>query len=94
LAQGLISPREYETLLTALKERIRSAQLEALRSVNREQISLYADIGQMIVERQQGETWGKSIVGNLADDLRKEFPGACARNWVVSQHSNFREVQE
>jgi predicted nuclease of restriction endonuclease-like (RecB) superfamily len=76
LAQGLISPREYETLLTALKERIRSAQLEALRSVNREQISLYADIGQMIVERQQGETWGKSIVGNLADDLRKEFPGA------------------
>jgi predicted nuclease of restriction endonuclease-like (RecB) superfamily len=76
LAQELILPREYETLLTALKERIRSAQLEALRSVNREQISLYADIGQMIVERQQGETWGKSIVGNLADDLRKEFPGA------------------
>jgi predicted nuclease of restriction endonuclease-like (RecB) superfamily len=76
LAQELILPREYETLLTALKERIRSAQLEALRSVNREQISLYADIGQMIVEKQQGETWGKSIVGNLADDLRKEFPGA------------------
>jgi predicted nuclease of restriction endonuclease-like (RecB) superfamily len=46
-----------------------------LRSVNREQISLYADIGRMIVEKQQGETWGKSIVGNLADDHRQEFPG-------------------
>ena len=76
MAQELISPQQYETLLRALKERIRSAQLDALRSVNREQISLYADIGRMIVERQRGETWGKSIVGNLADDLRKEFPGA------------------
>jgi predicted nuclease of restriction endonuclease-like (RecB) superfamily len=76
LAQELISKQEYELLLGALKERIRSAQLDALRSVNREQISLYADIGRMIVERQQGDTWGKGIVDNLADDLRKEFPGA------------------
>jgi predicted nuclease of restriction endonuclease-like (RecB) superfamily len=76
LAQELILPQDYEALLLALKERIRSAQLEALRSVNREQISLYSDIGRMIVERQQGETWGKSIVGTLAADLRKEFPGA------------------
>jgi predicted nuclease of restriction endonuclease-like (RecB) superfamily len=29
----------------------------------------------MIVEKQQGNTWGKSVVGNLAEDLRKEFPG-------------------
>ena|SRR5260370_42416603 len=28
----------------------------------------------MIVEKQQGDTWGKSVVGNLADDLSKEFP--------------------
>jgi predicted nuclease of restriction endonuclease-like (RecB) superfamily len=71
-----MSPLEYEALLGAMKERIRSAQLQALRSVNSEQISLYADIGRMIIEKQQGKTWGKSIVGNLADDLRREFPGA------------------
>jgi predicted nuclease of restriction endonuclease-like (RecB) superfamily len=76
LAQQLIPRQEYEMLLGALKERIRSAQLDALRSVNREQISLYTDIGRMIVERQQGDSWGKGIVDNLADDLRKEFPGA------------------
>jgi hypothetical protein len=45
LAQELIPRQEYEMLLGALKERIRSAQLDALRSVNREQISVYADIG-------------------------------------------------
>jgi hypothetical protein len=61
LAQELIPRQEYEMLLGALKERIRSAQLEALRSVNREQISLYTDIGRMIVERQQGDSWGKGI---------------------------------
>lgn len=72
----LASPQEYEKLLGALKQRIRSAQLDALRLVNREQISLYLDIGRMIVERQQGDTWGKAIVGNLARDLREEFPGS------------------
>jgi hypothetical protein len=74
VTRQLISPQEYETLLKALKERIRSAQLQALRSVNSELISLYADIGRMIVEKQHGDTWGKSVVGNLAEDLRKEFP--------------------
>ena len=44
--------------------------------MNREQIDLYSDIGRMIIEKQQGETWGKSIVGNLAEDLRREFPDA------------------
>jgi len=75
LARELILPREYERLLGDLKERIRSAQFQALRSVNREQIPLYADIDRMIVEKQEGETWGKNIVRNLADDLRQEFPG-------------------
>jgi hypothetical protein len=73
LAQELIPRQEYEMLLGALKERIRSAQLAALRSVNREQISLYTDIGRMIVERQQGDSWGKGIVDNLAEDLPKSF---------------------
>jgi hypothetical protein len=93
VTQLLISPQEYETLLKALKERIRSAQLQALRSVNSELISLYADIGRMIVEKQQGDTWGKSVVGNLADDLRKEFPGtngfSAANLWRMK---NFYEV--
>ena len=29
----------------------------------------------MIVARQQGETWGTSVVQKLADDLQNEFPG-------------------
>ncbi|MFH1352004.1 MAG: PDDEXK nuclease domain-containing protein [bacterium] len=66
---------EYAKLLQDVKHRIRSAQYEALRAVNKELILLYWDIGRMIVERQKKHGWGKSIVETLAKDLRAEFPG-------------------
>ncbi|MEK6303723.1 MAG: PDDEXK nuclease domain-containing protein [Acidobacteriota bacterium] len=68
-------PNAYIKLLAEIKERIRTAQYAALRAVNKELITLYWDIGQMIVTRQQEETWGKSVVQRLAADLRSEFPG-------------------
>ncbi|MEL6778757.1 MAG: PDDEXK nuclease domain-containing protein [Cyanobacteria bacterium J06597_16] len=66
---------KYGALLSDIKQRIRGAQYEALRAVNRELIALYWDIGALIVTRQQGETWGKSVVKTLAQDLKTEFPG-------------------
>jgi hypothetical protein len=68
-------PQDYGRLLGEIKERIRSAQYEALRKVNRELISLYWDIGRLIVERQREAGWGKSVVETLAEDLQAEFPG-------------------
>ena len=79
----------YEILLSEVKERVRAAQYEALRTVNKELISLYWDIGGMIEERQKKGSWGKSIVSNLARDLRSEFPGVhgfSAQNlWYMRQ---------
>lgn len=74
-SQANLTLNDYATLLAEVKERIRSAQYAALKAVNKELIALYWDIGRMIVARQQGETWGKSVVEKLADDLRSEFPG-------------------
>ncbi|MDP2766673.1 MAG: DUF1016 N-terminal domain-containing protein [Candidatus Methanoperedens sp.] len=68
-------PKDYTVLLNDIKQRIRSAQYEALKAVNRELISLYWDIGRMIIERQKGESWGKSVVERLARDLQAEFAG-------------------
>jgi hypothetical protein len=48
----------YRALLGEIKERIRSAQYAAVRAVNLELLSLYWDIGRLIDQRQQGETWG------------------------------------
>ena len=44
---------EYPHLLTEIKERIRSAQYDALKSVNKALVGLYWDIGRIIVERQE-----------------------------------------
>jgi len=75
--------REYATLVAELKERIRSAQIRAVRSVNRELIKLYWDLGKAIVERQKRLGWGRTVVERLAHDLRVEFPdqkGFSSRN--------------
>ncbi len=70
-----ITPSGYSELLADIKQRIRSAQYEALKAVNKELIALYWDIGRIIQERQKGNTWGNAVVEHLADDLHKEFPG-------------------
>src|SRR5208337_1872287 len=68
-------PDSYPTLLGEIKTRIQQAQYEALKAVNKELIALYWDIGGMIVERQQGQTWGQAVVKQLAKDLQADFPG-------------------
>lgn len=60
-------PDDYPGLLAEVRERIRTAQYAALRAVNKELVGLYWDIGQMIVQRQEAEGWGKSV-GRLADE--------------------------
>lgn len=65
----------YGQFLEDLKVRIRSAQVRAALSVNRELIALYWHTGKSIVERQRVEGWGKSVVDRLSADIRREFPG-------------------
>ena len=68
-------PTSYAPWLTALKARVRSAQLQAAARVNHELISLYWDIGRSIVEGQRDRGYGKQVVEQLAADLQAEFPG-------------------
>ena len=64
----------YQELVADMKARVRTGQLAAFRTVNKELIDMYWDLGKMIFERQQQNAWGKSVVELLAKDLRKEFP--------------------
>jgi len=88
---------DYHRLLTEIKERVRLAQYAALRAVNKELISLYWDIGRLIVQRQIGNTWGKSVVERLAKDLKIEFTGVggfSAQNlWRMRQFYDTYVVQ-
>jgi len=71
----VIISAEYKTFFKEIKERIHRAQYDALKSVNKELIKLYWDIGKSIVAKQEKLGWGKAIVETLAKDLQKEFPG-------------------
>lgn len=68
-------PADYAALLAEVKERVRSAQYEALKAVNKELVALYWDIGKLIVIRQTNADHGAAIAEQLAADLRQEFPG-------------------
>ncbi len=70
----LAIPDDYGSLLYSLKERVRSAQTQARRTVNSQLISLYWSIGHEILIRQDQEGWGSGVIGRLATDLRTEFP--------------------
>ena len=82
-------PEDYVGLLAEVKKHVRDARYAALKSVNKELVGLYWDIGRMIVERQQIQGWGKSVVEQLAKDLQSEFPGVqgySAQNlWYMRQ---------
>ncbi len=67
-------PVGYAELLTDLKERIETAQLRASRSVNRELVLLYWQIGRDILTRQERESWGTKVIDRLAADLKRAFP--------------------
>ena len=66
---------DYFNFRDDIMQRIRNAQYEAMRAVNKEMISLYWDIGRQITEKQKELGWGKSVVENLSNDIQKEFPG-------------------
>lgn len=66
---------EYLDFKNEITSRIRSAQYEALKAVNKEMIALYWEIGRRITEQQTALGWGKSVVENLSRDIQKEFPG-------------------
>ncbi len=67
-------PSSYAPLLADLKARVRTAQVKAVLSVNRELILLYWHIGREILRAQQAQGWGAKVVERLAKDLRAEFP--------------------
>ena len=64
----------YNKLLTDIKQRIRQAQTKAILSANSEMISMYWDIGKMLVAKQKLEGWGAGVIPKLSKDIHNELP--------------------
>jgi len=67
-------PASYSAMFEDIKSRIRSSQIKASLSINRELIELYWSIGHEILKRQRKEGWGAKVIDHLSRDLNKEFP--------------------
>ena len=65
----------YSSFIKEIKNLIYSHQYEAMKRVNTELIQLYWKIGEEIDRQQREKGWGESVVGVLAKELQKEFPG-------------------
>jgi predicted nuclease of restriction endonuclease-like (RecB) superfamily len=64
----------YAPFLSAVKARIRAAQVRATLSANAELIRLYWDIGRAIDAMQQKEGWGAGVIPRLARDIANDVP--------------------
>lgn len=68
--------KDYKAFLVELKARIERARWDTARSVNKELIDLYRDIGTRILEKQQALGWGRGVIEALSNDLLDAYPGA------------------
>lgn len=73
--KNLTTTEEYRQFILDLKTRVLTARVLAARSVNRDLILLYWDIGQAIAIKQKEMGWGESVVEIVAKDLSAAFPG-------------------
>ncbi len=66
--------KDYFAFLAELKSRIKSAQIKAAISINRELIALYWELAEKIVEKQKNSQWGDGLLAQMSKDLQDEFP--------------------
>ncbi|MCB0566917.1 MAG: DUF1016 domain-containing protein [Lewinellaceae bacterium] len=92
----------YQQLLSQIKATIQAERTRAIQQVTRSLITAYWEIGRQIVESQERHGWGKSIVEQLSEDLRRDFPGQSgfsARNlWEMRRfyetYKDFSNLQQ
>ena len=64
----------YISLISEIKIRIREAQVKATLAANAQMITMYWDIGNMILNRQLNEGWGANVIRKLSIDIRNDIP--------------------
>jgi len=99
---NIVRTKDYRTFLNELKKRIERARLDVARSVNKDLIALYIDIGKRILEKQQALGWGRGVIETLSQDLLAAYPGAQGFSpqnlWLMRQfvmeYTNLPKLQQ
>ncbi len=67
--QSLISSKDYQEFLTAIKNQIQTARIRAALAVNSELILHYWQLGKDIAQKFEEQGWGAKIIDRIAADL-------------------------
>lgn len=67
-------PDDYLEVLGDIKRRIQTARLHTVMAANSAMVSLYWDIGALILDRQSREGWGTRVIDRLSVDLGTAYP--------------------
>lgn len=65
----------YNSFFTEIINTINSARYQAFKSLNKFHIGQNFEIGRIIVENQEKNKWGQSIVDTLSKDINKQIDG-------------------
>ena len=71
-----IVTKNYDNILKNIITDIKTAKVQTVKSVNKNLIMLYWNIGKRIADEQIIQNYGKSVVEKLSKDLKQEFPNA------------------
>ena len=63
----------YLQTLEEIKQKVKTSQIKAHLSVNKEMLILYWQIGKIIIEQREAQQWGSKVIEQLAKDLKSEF---------------------
>ncbi len=66
----------YNSFFKEIINTINSARYQAYKSLNKFHIGQNFEIGRIIVENQEQNQWGQSIVDSLSKDINKQIDGA------------------
>ncbi len=76
---------DFENIIAIIER----SKAKAIKAVNAEMIEMYWQIGKYISEKADNEGWGKSVVQDFANFLKREYPyvsGFSAQNiWRMKQ---------
>lgn len=74
MSDGIIHSTDYIDWSAFIFNKIKHAQTQTAFKVNAEMLTLYWEIGNSIIEKQQQNSWGSKIIDLLAVDLARNFP--------------------
>jgi predicted nuclease of restriction endonuclease-like (RecB) superfamily len=68
-------PGDYLPTLNQIKLLIQTAKAQSLRAVNFEVISLYWEVGKLVLEKTESSKWGSGMIEALSKDIESEYSG-------------------